>query len=308
MDQRGTYPAFVPTTGVGNHPWVQGQRIQGPEEQVIPSRVPFFVSHINLPSTSYTQNRVVNHNHESIMCEQQPGVGIMDRSCQLTIPTELLDEQFVRHQALPAVGLKEIIFLGPHPDSAQHFLNSRDVFITRVMQVLEKVQSLKKVTFSLDLTHLGGIFATLAAIPDMEEIVLTLPTTFTLQPHSVEMLHIQNAFVNGLKSFGHLKRLTIPTELVTAFMLSFLANLPCLESLTVKSSPLPGPSNHQHPFPAWSTYRAQAECPGFIFLTHLSGFDPRGHFKQLSHLELGAPLTESSYATLKVLFPKAHIC
>lgn len=318
MDQPGTYPTFVPAMGIDNHtvhPWVQAQQvqrpgeyIQRPEEQGLPSMIPSYVSQINTPSASYTQNRVVNYNYEAIVCEQRTGFGSINSSCQLTIPIELLDEEFIQHQALPAVGLKEIVFLGPHPNWAQYFLHSRDVFIMRAIHVLEIVQSLKKVTFSLDLmTHLRGILETLAAISDMEEIVLTLPTAFRLQRDSIEMVNAQNAFVDGLKSFGRLNRLTIPMELLTAFLLSFLAELPCLESLTVNSSPPSGPS-HQHPFPVWSSYRDQEECPGHIFLNYLNAVDPRNHFKQLSRLELGAQLSDSSYATLKVLFPKAHIC
>lgn len=306
MDHSSTFPAFVPVMGSNDHtahPWVLSQRTQQPGEQYLPSTAPAYVSHINHPSTSYTQTRVVDYNHESKVCGQQTNTGVRD---PLTISLERLDHHST-FAAASAAGLKEIIFLGPHHGSTQLFLESKDVFMTRVIHILRNARSLKKVTFPLDFTDLNGILATLATIPGMQEITLTLPTASKLGLHSIEMIAIQHSFIAGLGCFRHLNRLTMPMEFVTALLLSHLAKLPNLESLTIKYSPPPRPDHYQSPFPAWSSYRLPAECPGYIFIAHLN-FDPRGYFRQLARLDLGAPLSDASYTTLKTLFPKTHIC
>ena len=286
------------------HPWLQSQRTPQSGEQYTPYTIPSYISDIALPSTSYTQDRVVNYNHESNFYGQQAFPGMVNGSCQLTIPFELLNQQITMPPQ--RVGLKEIIFLGPLPGSIELFLSSRDAFIMRAIHLLEQVQSLKKITFSLDFAD-TRILGTLAAIHGMQEIELTLPTASELKPHSMNMVGIHFAFITGLTVFRHLKRLTIPMEFVTALLLSYLANLPNLESLTVRYSPPPRPPHHQQQFPAWSSYTVPAECPGYVFLAHLK-FDPRKHFKQLLRLDLGAPLSDASYTTLRSLFPKAHIC
>jgi hypothetical protein len=309
MNYPRTFSAFVPAMGNNNHmvhPWVQSQRTAQAEEQYLPTTIPSYVSNIKLPATSYTQDRVVNYNHESKVCGQQTIVGIINGSCQLTVPLELLKQQSTL-EAPPTVELREIVFLGPHQSSIDFFLNSRDVLIKRAIYVLENLQSLKKITFSLDFTDLAEILKTLGKISGMQEIELTLPTASKLKLNSMDMVKIQDAFVAGLKHFRHLNRLTMPMELVTAFLLSHLAALPILESLSVKYSPPPRSPSYQQQFPAWSSYRVPAECPGYIFIAHLN-FDPREHFGQLSRLDLGAPLSETSYTTLRILFPKTYIC
>jgi hypothetical protein len=200
-----------------NHPihsWFQSQQTSQSGEQYIPSTLPSYVSNITPPSTSYTQVPGVNYNYESKVCGQQTIAGMVNGSCQLTIPLELLIQQTTLElEALPRVGLKEIILLGPHPNSIEFFLNSRNVFITRAIHLLEHVQTLKKITFSLDFTDLARILETLAAIPGMQEIELTLPTASKLEPHSMDMVYIQHAFITGLKVFRHLKWLTIPSSI-----------------------------------------------------------------------------------------------
>jgi hypothetical protein len=272
-----------------NHPispWFQSQQTPQFVEQYIPgpSTSPY-VSDITLPSTSYTQDRVVNYNYESRVCEQQTIAGMVNPSgsCQLhiTIPfdSEPVNQQMTL-DALSRVGLKEIIFLGPRPSA---------------------------MTFSFNFTDLTRILETLAAIPGMHEIELTLPTASEaskLNPESMEMVYIQQAFIRGLQVFRHLKRLTIPMEIVTPFLLSYLA-ISNLESLTVKCPPPPRSPHHHRQFPVWSSHTAV--CPGNVFLARLS-FDPRGYFRQLSRIDLGAPLSDASYTTLRTLFPKAHIC
>jgi hypothetical protein len=309
MNYPGTSSAFVPAMENNNHtvhPWIQSQRTPQLGEQYVPSTIPSYVSYITLPSISFIQDRVVNYNHESKICGQQTNAGIFDGSCQLTIPIELLSQRTIL-EAPPGVKLKEIILLGPDQSSIELFLNSRDFFMTSAIHALERVPFLEKITFSLDFRDLLGILKTLARIPGMREVELTLPTASKPKPHSFDMQCIQQAFVNGLTYFRHLKRLTMPMEFVTALALSYLADLPNLESLSIKYSPPPRAPHYQQVLPAWSSYKNPAECPGYIFIAHLN-FDPRGHFKQLLRLDLGAPLSESSNATLKTLFPKTHIC
>lgn len=308
MNYPGTFSAFVPAMETNNHtvhPWLQSQRTPQAGEQYLPTTIPSYESNINLPPTSYTQDRVVNYNYESKVCGQQTIAGIINGSCQLTVPLELLHQQSTL-ETPPTVELKEIVFLGPHQSSIEFFLNSKDVLITRAIYVLENLQSLKKITFSLDFTDLARILETLGKIPGMQEIELTLPTASKLKLNSMDMVDIQNAFVAGLKHFRHLKRLTMPMEIVTALLLSHLAKLPNLESLCIKYSPPPRSPHYQQQFPTWSSYRVPAECPGYIFIAHLK-FDPRGHFGQLLRLDLGAPLSDTSYTTLRILFPKTHI-
>lgn len=309
MNRPDNLPAFSPAMASNSqmiHPWVQSQQALQPGEQYLPSTIPSYVSNITLPSTSYIQDPAVNYSHESKVCSQQTNAGIINGSCQLTIPFELLTQQST-FEPPPRADLKEIVFLGPHQDSIEFFLNSRNVLMTRVIHVLERIPSLKKITFSLDFTDLTGILKTLAAIPSMQEIELTLPTASKLEFHSMDMVSIQRAFVAGLDHFRHLNRLTMPMEFVTALLLSYLAMLPNLEYLSVKYSPPPRPLHHQQLFPSWSSYKHPSECPGYVFIAHLK-FDPRGYFRRLSRLDLGAPLSDTSYATLRTLFPKAHIC
>ena len=290
------------------HSWFQSQQTPQSGDQYIPSTtLPSNVSNITFPSTSYTtQDRVADYNYESnVYGEQQTTPGMVSGSRQLTIHLELLNQQTTL-DALSRVGLEELIFLGPHPSSIQFFLNSRDVVITRFIHLLEHVHSLKKITFSLDFKELNRILETLAEIPGMEEIELTLPTASALQLVSMNMVDIQDAFIAGLKAFWHVKRLTIPMEIVTALLLSYLAVLSNLESLTIRYPlPPPPPPPSQHQFPIWSSYTP--DCPGSVFLSHLN-FDPRGRFRQLLRLDLSAPLSDASYTTLRSLFPKTHIC
>ena len=266
------------------HPWSQSQQTPQSEEY-IPSTLP------------YTQDRVVNYNHESKVYGQQSIA---------TIPFELLNQQ-TTFEALPR-GLKEIIFLGPRPSSIEYFRKSRhDMFTARVIRLLEHVQLLEKITFSLDFTDLTRILETLATIPGMEEIELTLPTASKIELLSMNMVDIQNTFIAGLEVFCDLKRLTIPMEFVTTLLLSNLAVLPKLESLTVKYSPPPRqPNHHHHQFPAWGSHTIPADCPGYVFIAHLK-FDPRGYFRQLLQLDLGAPLSDASFTILRTLFPKTYI-
>lgn len=229
----------------------------------------------------------------------------------LTIPLEYLNQPTTLER-LPRENLKEIIFLGPHSNSIDFFLNSRDVLITRAIHYLNHVHYLEKTTFPFDFPFLTIILETLAAIPGMQEIELTLPA-FNLERHSFDMVNYQNAFIRGLKSFSHLTRLTIPMEFVTTLLLSHLAILPNLNSLTVKYSPPPPSPHHQQQqqqFPEWSSYTIPSECPGYIFLAHLQ-FDPRGFFRNLTRLELLAPsgLSDASYTILRRVFPpETYIC
>jgi hypothetical protein len=193
------------------------------------------------------------------------------------------------------------------------FLSSRDMLNARVIHFLEHVRYLEKITLSLDFTDLTGILKTLAKIRGMQEIELTLPTS-NLEPHSMDMVHMQHAFIYGLNAFTHLKHLTIPMEFVTALSLSYLAISPNLTSLTVKYTPPPRSPHHQHQqFPTWSSHTIPAECPGYVFLAHLK-FDPEGYFRQLKQLDLRtpsdlrAPLSDASYTTLRKLFPVTYIC
>ena len=164
----------------------------------------------------------------------------------------------------------------------------------------------KKITLDFkDARDLTRILENLAAI-DMQDIELTLPRPSELDLHSMNMVYLQGAFIHGLKVFGHLKRLTIPMEFITPLLLSHLAILSNLESLTVKYSPPRSPHRHQQ-FPVWSSYTDPAECPGYVFLTRLN-FDPRGCFRQLLRLDLGTPLSDAAYTTLRRLFPNVHIC
>ena len=290
------------------YPWLQSQQMPQSREQYIPSTSSSHVSNITFPSTSnsYTQNRVVNDNYESKICGQQTDAGMVNGSRPFTIPLDILNQQTTL-EALLRVRPKEVIFLGPHPNSIELFLRYRDVFITKAIHLLKHVQSLEKLTFSLDFTDVTRILETLAAIPDMQEIELTLPTASVLQPHSRDMLDIQRAFIAGLEFFWNLKRLTIPMEFVTSLLLSHLAMLPNLESLTVNYSPPPRPPHHHQQFPAWSSSTVPAECPGYVFLAHLN-FDPRGYFRRLKWLDLRAPLSDTAFTTLRTMFPKAHIC
>ena len=167
----------------------------------------------------------------------------------------------------------------------------------------------KKITVDFkDARDLTRILENLAAI-DMRDIELTLPTPSKLELLSMNMVYLQGAFIHGLKVFGHLNRLTIPMEFVTPLLLSHLAKLSNLESLTIRYSPPPRSPHHNEQFSVWSSYTGPAECPGYVFLGHLN-FDPRleGHFGQLLRLDLGAPLSDAAYTTLKILFPNAHIC
>ena len=176
-------------------------------------------------------------------------------------------------------------------------------------RVCAKQTIAKKITLNFkDARDLTRILWTLAAI-DMQDIGLTLPTAPELEFFSMNMVYLQDAFIHGLKVFGHLKRLTIPMEFVTPLLLSHLAKLSNLESLTIRYSPLPRSPHHHQQFSVWSSYTDPAECPGYVFLGHLN-FDPRleGRFGQLLRLDLGAPLSEAAYTTLKILFPNAHIC
>ena len=304
MDQPGP-PVNHP---IHPSPWFQSQQTAQSTEQYIPSTMPSYASN-TLPSTSYTQDSVFNYNHEFEICEQQTIADILgpvvNDSRQLTIPLELLNQQ-TTFETLPwGRELEEIIFLGPDTSSIDFFLNMHTV--TRAaIHLLKHVRSLKKITFSLDFTDLTMILKTLAVIPDMQEIELTLPTASKIKYLSMEMVYLQNAFIDGLKFFQGLKRLTIPIEFVTSLLLSHLAVLSDLKSLTVKSSP---PPSHHHQFPACSSYAVPAdlECPGSVFLAHLN-FDPRGYFRQLSRLDLGAPLSDAMYTKLRTLFPQAYIC
>ena len=307
--------------GPVNHPihlWFQSQQTPQSTEQYIPSTLPssgYVSNNLNtLPSTSYTHDRVVNYNQKPEVSERQTiaGIGgVVNDSRHLTIPLELLNQQ-TTFEALPRVGLEleEIIFLGPNID---FFLpvNARDMPIidTRAaIHFLKQVRSLKKITFSLDFTDLTRILKTLAAIPDMQDIELTLPTASELELLSMNMVHLQGAFIDGLKVFRHLKRLTIPMEFVTPLLLSHLAILSNLESLTVTNSLPSRPPHHtRQSLVSWSSHTVPAECPGYAFLAHLN-FDPRGCFRQLSRLDLGAPLSDAAYKTLRTLFPKAYIC
>lgn len=155
------------------------------------------------------------------------------------------------------------------------------------------------------------IFEILPRMRRLKEIELTLPA-LPLDRHSMDMVHMQHAFINGLNTFTNLKRLTIPMEFVTTLLLSYLAILPNLQSLTVKYYPPPRPPHdhhHHQQFPAWSTDTIPAECPGYVFLAHMK-FDPRGYFRKLESLNLRAPagLSDVSYTALRKLFPKTYIC
>jgi hypothetical protein len=220
----------------------------------------------------HTQDHVINYNHEQTIA------GTVDESYHLTIP----------HQ----------------------------MHITRAIHYLEQVQYLEKITFSLDCTSsdFTGILKTLAAIPGMQEIELTLPAS-ELILHSMDMVWMQQvseAFIACLEVTGRhwrLKRLTIPMEFVTALLLSHLATLPNLQFLKINYSPPPRSPHHQQQrqqFPVWSSHTIPAECPGYVFLAHLK-FDPREYFRELSVLDLGAPLSEVSYTTLRRLFPTTYI-
>lgn len=295
----GNHHALVPAMDI-NHPWIQERQVPRHGEQQIPSQVLTYLTQLNLLTSSQTQTRVVNHNYESIKHEHRTYDGVVvSRACLLTIPIELLDGS-----ALPTRDLKEIVFLGPHPTWSQIFLNLRDDRVMRAIHFLGNVEYLEKMTFSLDLSPISGILEALAAIPGLEEIVLT-PTTaraLTIQ----EMPEIQRAVIYSLQQqLNNIKRLTFPMDFITPLLLSHLANLPCLESLTVKYCPPPP----QHPFPAWSSYQDPEHSPGHIFRSHLN-FDPRGRglFKKLVHLELGVSSSDISYSALKKFFPNAHVC
>jgi hypothetical protein len=301
------------------HPWFQSQQTPQFDEQYTPfTLLPSYASNTTqaFPSTSYTQDRAADYNDESRVGQQTIArTSTMANGGQITIPLELLNPQSTL-QALPRTGVKEIIFLGPSQtrSSIDYFLNSRTVLTTRAIHLLKHLHYLEKVTFSLDFIDLTRILGTLAVIPGMQEIELTLPTASKLSSTSMDMANTQRAFIEGLNIFRHLKRLTIPMEFVTTLLLSHLAILSNLESLTVRYSPqTTRPSSHQQQqqqiqqwqFPVWSSYTA--DCPGYVFLPHLR-FDPRGYFRQLSRLDLGAPLSDASYTILKTLFPKTHIC
>ena len=269
------------------------------------------------PGPSYTHNHAVDYGHEQTI----PG---MDNG-SLTISLELLEQQTTLERFKRSrLKLEEITFLGPHSDSIEFFLNSRPMLNARVIHLLEHVRYLKKITLSLDFTDLSSILETLGQIRGMEEVELTLPTSFHLELHSMDMVQMQHAFIHGLKSFTNIQLITIPMEFVTTLLLSYLAILPSLNSLTVKYTPPPrSPSHHHHQqqqqqqqFPGWSSHTIPAECPGYIFLAHLK-FDPRGYFKQLKRLDLRAPLSRAdlraplsdvSYTTLRKLFPDTYIC
>ena len=289
-------------------PSFQSQQTSHSGEQHIPSTLPNYVN-LTLPSTSNNQDHVVNYNHEQTI----PGMARVDDSYRLTIPPELLEQHttFARLPR-PRTGLKEVIFLGPtpHPDSMSFFLHSRDMLISRAIHYLERVPYLEKITFSLDYVDLTRILQTLTTIHGMREIELTLPA-FDFDRYSMDMVQMQHAFIIGLKAFTNLERLTIPMEFVTTLLLSYLAILPELESLTVKYTPPPRSPHHHHQrqqFPAWSSDTIPAECPGYVFLAHLK-FDPRGYFRKLESLNLSAPgLSDVSYTTLRTLFPNTYIC
>ena len=312
MDQPG------PPVNRPIHPWFPSQQTPQPTEQYIPSTMPSYACASNnlntLPSTSYTHDRVVDYNREPEVCEQQTIAGIpVVNDRQLTIPLELLNHwKQTTFKTLPwGLELEEIIFLGPDTSSIDLSLNARDIPIidTRAaIHLLKRVRSLKKTTFSLDFTDLTRILKTLAAIPDMQDIELTLPTASELELLSRKMVYLQDAFIEGLKFFRGLKRLTIPMEFVTPLLLSHLAVLSDLESLTVKRSLLPRSPHNHHQFPAWSSHTVPAKCPGCVFLALLNFDLPvRGRFERLLRLDLGAPLSDDAYTTLRTWFPKAYI-
>ena len=187
------------------------------------------------------------------------------------------------------------------------YTHDRVVNYNREPKVCGQQAISKKITLDFrDERDLTRILETLATIPDMQDIELTLPAASKLELFSMNMVYLQDAFIDGLKVFGHLKRLTIPMEFITPLLLSHLAILSNLESLTVKYSPPRSPHRHQQ-FPVWSSYTDPAECPGYVFLTRLN-FDPRGCFRQLLRLDLGTPLSDAAYTTLRRLFPNVHIC
>ena len=303
-----------------DHPYLQAHQASHYGEQHIPSTTPSYHDSSDFtPSPPYSHDHVDNYhdNHEQTI----PG----NDSYQLTISLELL-EQRTTFERLARAGpeLEEIVFLGPRPDSLEFFLNSRPLLNARLIHLLEHIRYLKKVTLSLDFTDLTSIFETLGKIYGMNELELILPTS-NLERHSMDMVHMQRAFIYGLNSFTNLKRLTIPMEFITTLLLSYLAILPNLNSLTVKYTPPPRspPQHHQQQqqqqqqqFPGWSSHTIPAECPGYVFLAHLK-FDPRGYFKQLKRLDLRAPLSRSdlrgplsdvSYTSLRTLFPDTYIC
>lgn len=292
-----SYPITPPTMNHSSppiddptHSWFQSQQTPYTGEQCIPSTLLSYGPNFTLPSTSHTQDHVVNY---TVMVNDQR-----------TIPFEYLEQQTTLER-FSTVGLKEVIFLRPPPNLLDFFRDNREVLITRVIHFLERAQSLEKITFPLDFTDCTRILKTLGAIGSMQEIEL-LPAS-RIEPYSMDMVFLQNSFIRGLSKFWNLKRLTIPMEFVTALLLSYLALLPSLETLTVKYSPPPRPLYHNQRFPEWSSYRNPAECPGYVFLAHLN-FHPRGYFGQLSRLDLRTPLSDVSYTTLRTLFPRTHIC
>lgn len=302
-----TTPPMMNHSNPPNHPiypCFQLQQTTHYEEQYLPStsRSTSYVSNPTHPSTPYTQDHVVNYNHE-----QTIGSMVNDRG-QLSIPFERLNQQ-TNLESLATMDLKEIIFLGPQPNSMVFFQNSRDMVITRVILYLECVRSVEKITFPLDFApDLTRILETLAGVHGVQEIELILPA-FTLERHSMDMIYMQHAFIRGLDVFNpsRLKRLTIPMEFVSALLLSYLAILPNLEYLTVNYSPPPRTPHHQQQFPVWSSHTIPSECPGYVFLAHLK-FDPRRYFfKKLLRLDLRAPISDASYTTLRTLFPKTYI-
>ena len=190
------------------------------------------------------------------------------------------------------------------------YTHDRVVNYNREPKVCGQQAISKKITLDFrDERDLTRILETLATIPDMQDIELTLPAASKLELFSMNMVYLQDAFIDGLKVFGHLKRLTIPMEFVTSLLLSHLAKLSNLETLTIIYSPPPRSPHHHQQFPVWNPYTDPAECPGYVFLGHLN-FDPRleGRFGQLLRLDLGAPLSDAAYTRLKILFPNAHIC
>ena len=273
-------------------------------QQYPPSTNPSYPSDMNFQSGSYIQN----HGGQPRVYGQKTGIGFMTGDGELTIPLNHLYDHLYNQSTLgaPPATLKEIIFLGPpsSPDWIQHFKGTEASLMTNALHILENVGSLQKITFSLDFTNFTEVLKRLARIDNMEEIVLTFPTVCSLEPYSISV--ILRTFVEGLKHFRQLKRLTIPMELLSSLLLSYLAPLPNFQALTIKhSSPFSCPS----PFPPWSTYRDPTVCPGSIFLHYLQDYDRwRGCFQQLSYLDLGGPITPASYEMLSAWFPDTHIC
>ena len=163
-------------------------------------------------------------------------------SSSARFPLDFLEDESVRSNLLQLPNLQKLVLSQP---TAPPLFSENVIAIQAAFICILGLNFLRKITVTLDvLSGVNILLHVLSALPHFRQLVLLRPKSFSLSSGIKTV--INGSLIAGLRGFDHLRKLTLPLDVVCDDLLDCLAGIVGLRELTLTPATSLIPTSSRH--------------------------------------------------------------